>query len=46
MQRVQLVAGDEVDERVRQPLEVVRVALEDENELEHHRPLLLLQIRR
>jgi hypothetical protein len=36
---------DKVGELVRQPLDAEWVALEDDNELEQHLPLLLLQVR-
>jgi hypothetical protein len=40
-----LVAGDELGELVRQPLDAEWVILEDDDELEHHL-VLFLQIRR
>jgi hypothetical protein len=46
MHRGRLVARDEVGELVWQPLDAEWVALEDDDKLEHHFPLLLLQVRR
>jgi hypothetical protein len=47
MQRARaLVVIDEVGEVVRQPLDAVWVALEDDDELEQHGPFLVLHVRR
>ncbi|KAK1697166.1 hypothetical protein QYE76_013863 [Lolium multiflorum] len=42
MQRGRLVTGDKVGELVRHPLDAEWVALQDDDELEQHLPLLLL----